>query len=145
MRRRCSVHPHKGATFKDIAAFLCKDPTTISKEVKSRRLSGIPAKYEDEIYKLYPTDIYYIETIDRRTYLYTASRVYESSENLLSLEKLLEAAGFIRVRKNCIINKYKLRSMMISKNSHIEAVLGNDEHIVVTRSYIAGIKEAFAR
>lgn len=54
--------------------------------------------------------------------LYTASRVYESSEKLLSLEKLLEAAGFIRVRKNCIINKYKLRSMMISKNSHIEAV-----------------------
>ena len=29
----------KGATFKDIAAFLCKDPTTISKEVRSRRLS----------------------------------------------------------------------------------------------------------
>lgn len=54
--------------------------------------------------------------------LYTASRVYESSEKLLSLEKLLEAAGFIRVRKNCIINKYKLRSMMISKNSNIEAV-----------------------
>ena len=52
-------------------------------------------KYEDEIYKLYPTDIYYIETIDRRTYLYTASRVYQSSEKLLSLEKLLEAAGLI--------------------------------------------------
>ena len=68
------------------------------------------------------TPVYYIEAIDRRTYLYTASRVYESSEKLLSLEKLLEAAGFIRVRKNCIINKYKLRSMMISKNSHIEAV-----------------------
>lgn len=68
------------------------------------------------------TPVYYIETIDRRTYLYTASRVYESSEKLLSLEKLLEAAGFIRVRKKCIINKYKLRSMMISKNSHIEAV-----------------------
>ena len=29
----------KGTTFKDIAAFLCKDPTTISKDVKSRRLS----------------------------------------------------------------------------------------------------------
>ena len=25
----------KGTTFKDIAAFLCKDPTTISKEVRS--------------------------------------------------------------------------------------------------------------
>ena len=147
-----------------------KEVEQVEKFVRSLSIT-IPAKYEDEIYKLYPTDIYYIETIDRRTYLYTASRVYESSENLLSLEKLLEAAGFIRVRKNCIINKYKLRSMMISKNdggvlhgtmlaqgvgherdsgaflpdSHIEAVLGNDEHIVVTRSYIAGIKEAFAR
>ena len=33
----------KGATFKDIAAFLCKDPTTISKEVRSRRLSEVPS------------------------------------------------------------------------------------------------------
>ena len=99
-----------------------KEVEQVEKFVRSLSIT-IPAKYEDEIYKLYPTDIYYIETIDRRTYLYTASRVYESSENLL----------------------YKLRSMMISKNSHIEAVLGNDEHIVVTRSYIAGIKEAFAR
>ena len=30
---------NKGTTFKDIARFLCKDPTTISKEVKSRRIS----------------------------------------------------------------------------------------------------------
>ena len=29
----------KGTSFKDIARFLCKDPTTISKEVKSRRAS----------------------------------------------------------------------------------------------------------
>lgn len=30
---------NKGASFKNIARFLCKDPTTISKEVKSDRLS----------------------------------------------------------------------------------------------------------
>lgn len=29
----------KGTPFKDIAAFLCKDPTTISKEVRTHRLS----------------------------------------------------------------------------------------------------------
>lgn len=29
----------KGTSFKDIAAFLCKDPTTISKEVRAHRLS----------------------------------------------------------------------------------------------------------
>lgn len=30
---------NRGCSFKDIAKFLCKDPTTISKEVKARRLS----------------------------------------------------------------------------------------------------------
>ena len=30
---------NKGSSFKDIAKFLCKDPTTISKEVKAHRLS----------------------------------------------------------------------------------------------------------
>ena len=30
---------NKGASFKDIARFLCKDPTTISKEVRAHRLS----------------------------------------------------------------------------------------------------------
>ena len=31
---------NKGAFFKDIAIFLCKDPTTISKEVRAPRLSS---------------------------------------------------------------------------------------------------------
>lgn len=31
---------NKGTSFKDIAKFLCKDPTTISKEIKPHRLSG---------------------------------------------------------------------------------------------------------
>lgn len=30
---------NKGTTFKDIARFLCKDPTTVSQEVKAHRLS----------------------------------------------------------------------------------------------------------
>ncbi|MCI9106157.1 MAG: helix-turn-helix domain-containing protein, partial [Lachnospiraceae bacterium] len=30
---------NKGCTFKVIAQYLCKDPTTISKEVKAHRLS----------------------------------------------------------------------------------------------------------
>ena len=30
---------NKGTSFKDISRFLCKDPTTISKEVRAHRLS----------------------------------------------------------------------------------------------------------
>ena len=38
-RKYIETELNKGTTFKDIARFLCKDPTTISKEVKSHRLS----------------------------------------------------------------------------------------------------------
>lgn len=41
-----------------------KEVEQVEKFVRSLSIT-IPAKYEDEIYKLYPTDIYYIETIDR--------------------------------------------------------------------------------
>ena len=71
-----------------------KEVEQVEKFVRSLSIT-IPAKYEDEILQIISNNIYYIETIDRRLYLYTASRVYESSENLLSLEKLLEAAGLI--------------------------------------------------
>lgn len=38
-RKYIETELNKGTTFKDIARFLCKDPTTISKEVKAHRLS----------------------------------------------------------------------------------------------------------
>ena len=41
-----------------------KEVEQVEKFVRSLSIT-IPAKYEDEIYKLYPTDIYYIETNDR--------------------------------------------------------------------------------
>ena len=63
-----------------------KEVEQVEKFVRSLSIT-IPAKYEDEIYKLYPTDIYYIETIDRRTYLYTASRVrYQTDMMRMILE-----------------------------------------------------------
>ena len=40
---------NKGTSFKDIARFLCKDPTTISKEVKSRRVGGATFQVPTEI------------------------------------------------------------------------------------------------
>ena len=39
-----------------------KEVEQVEKFVKSLSIT-IPVKYEDEIYKLYPTDIYYIETL----------------------------------------------------------------------------------
>ena len=53
----------KGATFKDIAAFLCKDPTTISKEVKSRRLSDW---YTKELSTMPKTFVYTAITVKKQ-------------------------------------------------------------------------------
>ena len=104
----------------------------------------IEAKCNGVTMKLSPADIFYIESIDKRTYIYGENEVYDCTQKLYQLEEFLHTAGFVRVRKNCIINQYKLTSIKIAQNSHIEATLNNGECVLVTRKYISEIKEAFS-
>ena len=42
----------------------------------------IGVKYEDEMYLLDTDEILYIETVDRRTFVYTEDKIYESELKL---------------------------------------------------------------
>lgn len=105
----------------------------------------ISGKRDQVKYQFAPGDIYYIESVDKRTYLYSEQTVYEATERLYQLEELLKDAGFVRVSKNCIINQMYLRSIKMLSNSHVEAKLLNGEKIIVTRKYITSIREALER
>ena len=96
-------------------------------------------------YQLAPADIYYIESVDKRSYLYGEKAVYEATERLYQLEELLKDAGFVRISKNCIINQIYLYSIKMLPNSHVEAQLRNGEKVIVTRKYITNIREALER
>lgn len=85
-------------------------------------------------------EIYYIESVDGRTFLYCGQNVYESGETLAFLEKQLESSTFVRVSKNCILNLSLLESIRSFLNHRIEATMKNGERLMVTRSYLEQFK-----
>lgn len=103
----------------------------------------IPARQDRKLITLFPKDIFYIESVDKKTFIYGQKEVYSSQDKLYQLEKMLADCGFLRIRKNCLVNRHKLASLKILPNSHIEASLKNGERLLVTRKYISAIRQSF--
>ena len=83
--------------------------------------------------------IYYIESVDKRTYIYTKDNCYETKYRLYELEELL-GAFFVRCSKAMIVNLRKLRNVKSDLGGRMNATLLNDEHIVISRSYVKEVK-----
>ncbi|MCR4642434.1 MAG: LytTR family transcriptional regulator DNA-binding domain-containing protein [Lachnospiraceae bacterium] len=92
-----------------------------------------------ESYMLGTNLIYYTESIDKRTYVYTKEACYETKYRLYELEELL-SAGFLRVSKSMVVNIRKIRSVKSELNGRMTAELLNGEKIVISRSYVKDLK-----
>ena len=108
--------------------------------VKSRqgRLSGT---LDGGQYEVPLTDILYIESVDSRTFLYTAKETYESKQKLYELEDILKPRGFLRISKSSIVNLMKITHIKPSLNSRFSAVLTSEEEIIISRKYVPELKK----
>lgn len=86
------------------------------------------------------SDIYYAESVDKRTWVYCDRAVYRSELCLHQLQEELSASGFVQVSKACILNLHMLESIRPLLNSRMEATLVNGERIGVTRKFIPAIR-----
>lgn len=84
-------------------------------------------------------EVFYIESVDKQSFLYCENSVYASKQRLYQLEESLEFAGFVRVSKSCIVNIHYVKGVKPLRNSRIEAELTNQEKILVNRKYIPDI------
>lgn len=100
----------------------------------------VKCSHEQEELWLNASDIYYVESIDKRTFIYGETTVYSSEQRLYQLMDELRTFGFVQVSKSCIININKLKSIKPLINSKMEATLSSGERIDVTRKYIKGIR-----
>ena len=105
----------------------------------------ISCKKENEEYSVPVNEIYYMESVDKKGFIYTGTDVYQTSHRLLELEKLLSGAGFVRVSRSVIINVDKLKGIKNLPNSKLEAILINDERICVNRNYLNDIRDVLLR
>ena len=84
--------------------------------------------------------IYYIESVDKRTYIYTKEGCYEAKYRLYELEELLNNY-FLRTSKAMIVNIRKIRTVKAEMNGRLTAELLNGERVIIARSYVKDLKE----
>ena len=95
----------------------------------------VAVRKDNETYLLETDRILYIEAVDRKTFVYTATENYESELKLYELEQDLVARDFLRISKQSIVNLRKIKSLKADVNRKIRITLQNGEQIVVSRMY----------
>lgn len=79
--------------------------------------------------------VFYAESVDGMTYLYTDQEVYQSDLTLVCCETLYRADGFFRCSKSMVINIYHMESLKSILGNKIDVTMENGEHVVISRRY----------
>ncbi|KXU40750.1 MAG: LytTR family DNA-binding domain-containing protein [Longibaculum muris] len=94
----------------------------------------------DKKYFIQIESIYYIELIDKKTFIYTKEECYESPLWLYQIEEQLDQQ-FIRVNKSTILNMKYIKSLKADIGSRIIVYLDNQDQVLVSRTYAKEFKK----
>ena len=83
--------------------------------------------------------VYYFESVDKRTFVYTKDKCYETKYRLYELEEMIPY-DFFRCSKAMIINIKKIASVKAEFNARMRAVLLNGEEVIISRNYVKDLK-----
>ena len=98
------------------------------------------AKKDNEIHLLDIAQVVYIESVDRKCFIYTSDEMYESELRLYELEQQLEEYSFFRVSKSFLINLQNIQSLKADINRRIRVTMSNGEQIIASRQYADELK-----
>jgi len=85
-------------------------------------------------------DILYIDSVDKKAFIYTENDVFETSLRLYMLEERLTSGTFFRASKNTIINLNKIESLKPEFGGRMEATLISGERLMISRQYLPHFK-----
>lgn len=109
--------------------------------VKSRQ-GQLTGTSDERQYEISVTDIFYIESVDNKGFIYTKDKVYETRQKLYELEEILRKKNFLRISKSMLLNLMKVDSIKPSVNGRFTAVLYSGEQVVISRKYVSDLKKA---
>ena len=89
------------------------------------------------------SEIFYIESVDLKTFVYTEESVYQVKQKLYEVEDLLGKDEFLRINRQTIINIKKIKSFSPAGNGRFQATLTNGENVIVSRQNVSALKEVF--
>ena len=80
-------------------------------------------------------DIFYIEALERKTFIYTDKEVFDSEMKLYELEAALAQYNFVRVSKNTICSLSKIKTLKSEVDRKIKITMENGYQIIASRMY----------
>ncbi len=95
---------------------------------------------DNEIYFLDISKIIYVESVDRKTFVYTNDDCFESKLKLYEIEERLCGCGFFRTGKAYIVQLKYIRSLKSEINRKLRLTLENGEQLIVSRQYADELK-----
>lgn len=102
-------------------------------------------KHKEQMIRVSNMEICYIETLERKTFIYTQDEIYQSDKTLYELENLFSETSIVRISRSCLMNTDMLYGIKQLKNSQLEATMNNGEKLIVARTYLKNIKKMFAQ
>ena len=108
--------------------------------IKSRQ-GAVEGTKDDRQYQIPVVDIFYIESVDDRTFIYLEQDCYESRKKLYEFEAVLASRRFARISKAVILNLIKIVSISPALNGRFLCKLTNGEEVIISRKYVPAIKE----
>lgn len=96
---------------------------------------------DGEVFRIPIKEIYYVESVDNKTYIYLQKNVYDSKLKLYEIEESCAGTKLFRCSKSMIVNIAKIRSVTPSVNGRFEAKLQNGEVIIISRQYVQAFKK----
>lgn len=95
----------------------------------------ITGKIEERQYRIYPSDIYYFESVDAKLFACTGEAEYQIMYTLAEVEEKLSDYGFFRCNKSFVVNINHIISVKSEMGNRIDALLDNGEHVIISRRY----------
>lgn len=95
--------------------------------------------------KIRISDIYYVENTDNKSFVYSREDAFYVPYKLYEMNEILSQYTFCQISKFCIVNLNVVTSIRSLPNSRIEALLENEERVVVSRKYIPILKDRLVR
>lgn len=102
---------------------------------------SLEGESEGKLYQIPLEQIFYIETVDSRTFLYDCKHTYSSRQTLSSLEEKLKNTTFTRISKSCLLNVSHLKCVAPHVNHRLRAELKNGEQLIISRNYVESLKD----
>lgn len=117
-------------------------PQVLSLVAALRSATGrLLGEKDGQTHLLDPAEVLYFESVDKKTFIYTATQVLQSPLRLYELEERLGAGSFFRASKSLVLNLNKIASLRPGLAGRMEATLENNERMLISRQYVPALKQ----